>query len=133
MSQLGFADDVRSRIRERAGRYDERAFLFVLAALEDLQSRLPRRRHVSGEELARACRDFALRHYGLLSRTVLEHWGIRQTADLGEIVFTLIDAGLLSAQESDRPEDFHGVYAFAEAFEEAYPWGAWRREDVEPD
>jgi uncharacterized repeat protein (TIGR04138 family) len=132
VSQLGFADDVMARIRERAGPYDIRAFLYVLGALEQFQAGLPQRRHVSGEELARACRDFALEHYGLLSRTVLEHWGIRSTGDIGAIVFTLIDVGLLKAQDSDRPEDFHSVYEFTEAFEAGYPWGAWREEVRRP-
>lgn len=131
MSQLGFADDVLARIRERAGAYDERAYVFVLAALESLQRRLDQRRHVSGEELACACRDFALEQYGLLSRTVLEHWGIHATADFGNIVFTLIEVGLLKAQETDRPEDFHGVFTFAEAFEKSYPWDSWSSGSVE--
>ncbi|MBI1722768.1 MAG: hypothetical protein HYR48_02540 [Gemmatimonadetes bacterium] len=128
MSQLEFADDVLARIRDRAGRFDERAFLFVLAALEYYQARLPERRHVSGEELARACRDFALEQYGLLARTVLEYWGIAATSDIGEIVFTLIELGLLKAQETDRLEDFIGIYAFADAFDAGYPWGAWRED-----
>ena len=128
MSQLDFADDVLARIRERSGPYDERAYLFVLAALEHLQRKLDQRRHVSGEELACSCRDFALEQYGLLSRTVLEHWGIVATADFGRIVFTLIEVGLLKAQESDRPEDFEGVFVFRDAFDADYPWNAWREE-----
>lgn len=128
MSQLDFADDVMARIRDRAGPYDMRAYLFVLASLERLQGRLPERRHVGGDELAHACRDFALEQYGLLSRTVLEHWGVRATDDIGRMVFTLIDVGLLKAQESDRLEDFRSVFAFREAFESHYPWGAWREE-----
>lgn len=126
MSQLEFADDVLARIRERAGPYDLRAYLFVLAALEHLQGRLDQRRHVSGDELAHGCRDLAIEQYGLLSRTVLEHWGIRATGDIGRIVFTLIDVGLLKAQDSDRLEDFAEVFAFGAAFEAEYPWGAWR-------
>jgi len=126
MSQLNFADDVLARLREREERYEERAYLFVLAALEDLQRELPARRHVSGEELAHACRDLALAQYGLLSRAVLEYWGITSTADIGAIVFALVDVGLLRTQESDRLEDFAGVFAFNEAFEAEYPWGAWR-------
>lgn len=128
MSQLEFADDVLARIRERGGPFNERAYLFVLAALEHCQNLLPHRRHVSGEELACACRDFAIDQYGLLSRTVLEHWGLRGTGDIGRIVFTLIEVGLLKAQDNDRPEDFDSVYAFQEAFEAEYPWGAWREE-----
>ena len=117
MSQLEFADDVLARIRERDGRFDERAYVFVLAALEQLQARLPQRRHVSGEELALACRDLAIEQYGLLARSVLEHWGIGCTADFGTIVFTLIEVGMLRKQETDRVEDFADVYAFAHAFE----------------
>ena len=128
MSQLDFADDVLARIRERGGPFNERAYLFVLAALEHCQNLLPNRRHVSGEELACACRDFAIEQYGLLSRTVLEHWGLRGTGDIGRIVFTLIEVGLLKAQDNDRPEDFDSVYAFHVAFEAEYPWGAWREE-----
>ncbi len=122
LSQLELADDLIVRIRDRAGPYDVRAYLFVLASLEWLQGRLPERRHVSGGELAGACRDFALQQYGLLSRTVLEHWGVKATDDIGRMVFTLIDAGLLKAQDNDRLEDFRGVFGFAEAFESAYPW-----------
>lgn len=125
-SQLEFADDLLARIRARAGRYDERAFLFVLSALEYQQAQLPERRHVSGDELSRACRDYALEQYGLLARTVLGHWGIRGTADFGAIVYALIDAGLLVRQDDDRQEDFEGVYAFNDAFEHGYQWRAWR-------
>jgi uncharacterized repeat protein (TIGR04138 family) len=128
-SQLEFADDLLARIRARAGQYHERAFLFVLSALEYQQARLPERRHVSGDELSRACRDYALQEFGLLARTVLEHWGIRGTADFGAIVYALIDAGLLVRQDGDRQEDFEGVFAFADAFEHGYQWRAWR-EDV---
>ena len=46
-------------IRRRDGHYHERGYLFVLAALEFAQNRLPARRHLSGAELARACIDLA--------------------------------------------------------------------------
>lgn len=128
MSQLEFADDVMARIRDRAGRFDERAYLFVLAALEHIQTRLPERRHVTGEELTHACRDFALEQYGLLARSVLEYWGIAATSDIGEIVFTLIEVGMLKAQETDRLEDFIGIFGFADAFEVGYRWGGWRED-----
>ena len=129
MSQLEFADDVMARIRERSGRYDERAYLFVLAALEHLQKTLPSRRHVTGEELANACREFALEQYGLLARPVLEFWGMRGTVDIGTIVFTLIELGLLKAQDNDRPEDFADVYHF-QSLDSDYAWGAWRQESL---
>lgn len=122
MSELRFADDVLERMRERGDQFDERAYLFVLAGIEFLQGRLPQRRHVTGPELTRACRDFALEQYGLLARTVLEYWGIRETEDIGRIVFSLVDVGLLVTQPGDRVEDFAGVYAFEQAFDEEYVW-----------
>ena len=52
MNDLQFADDVLARIRARGGPYHARAFLFMLATIEYLQSRLSARRHVTGGELA---------------------------------------------------------------------------------
>jgi len=73
--------------------------------------------HVSGRELARGLRDFAIQRYGLLARRVLEHWNIHRTDDFGRIVYRMIDAGLMSRQDQDRLEDFFSVYSFDEAFD----------------
>ena len=122
MAQLVFRDGIMDRIRAREPRFHERAYLFVLAALEFSQSRLAERRHITGRELAAACRDLALERYGVMSRLVLEHWGIRSTADIGDVVFTLVDLGLLISQPTDRREEFADVFDFDEAFEREYPW-----------
>ncbi len=116
MSDFALLEGALEELRRRDGRYHERAYIFVLAALEYAQGKLPARRHLSGGELAWACRDFALEQFGLLAPTVLTYWGVGSTADLGRIVFLLIDVGLLARQPSDRIEDFDGVYDFAEAF-----------------
>ena len=86
----------------------------MLATIEYLQSRLEVRRHVSGAELAWACRDFAREQFGLLAPHVLAHWGITRTEDFGRIVFTLVEVGLLVTQPGDQEGDFEGVYDFAE-------------------
>jgi uncharacterized repeat protein (TIGR04138 family) len=122
VSELAFRDGIMDQIRLREPRFHERAFLFVLSALEFSQTRLPERRHITGAELARACRDLALDRFGVLSRVVLEHWGIRQTEDIGDIVFALVDLGLLISQSHDTREDFAAVYDFDQAFERDYPW-----------
>ena len=124
MSELSFRDGIMDRIRLRERRYDERAYLFVLAGLEYCQQHLTERRHITGQELAEACRDLALERFGVMSRLVLEHWGIRSTADIGHIVFTLVDLGMLLSQPTDTREDFADVFDFARAFERDYPWGA---------
>jgi len=115
-------DAALGRIRAQDGAYHERAYLFVLAALEFAQGRLPARRHLSGGELAWACRDFALEQFGLLAGEVLSFWGIHSTTDIGRIVFLLIDVGLLARQPSDKVEDFEGVFEFADALRAGYAW-----------
>ncbi|MEK0431395.1 MAG: hypothetical protein RL139_1199 [Gemmatimonadota bacterium] len=124
MPELAFRDGVMDRIRVRESRFDERAFLFVLAAIEFCQQRLPQRRHLSGRELALGCRDLALERYGVLARSVLEHWGITDAATIGDVVFALVDVGLLSAQPGDSKTDFVGAFDFHAAFDRDYPWSA---------
>lgn len=122
--ELSFRDGIMDRIRLRERRYDERAYLFVLAALEYCQQRLTERRHITGQELAQGCRDLALERFGVMSRLVLENWGIRTTADIGHVVFALVDLGMLLSQPQDTPSDFADVFDFDQAFERDYPWCA---------
>jgi uncharacterized repeat protein (TIGR04138 family) len=113
---------VLARVRARERRYDELAYVFVVESIEYVQSRLPVRRHVTAAELARACRDYAIDQYGLMARPVLAFWGIRSTEDIGRIVFTLVEVGLLVTQPEDREEDFRAVFDFEEAFTASYEW-----------
>jgi uncharacterized repeat protein (TIGR04138 family) len=122
VAELAFRDGIMDQIRLRERRFHEHAYLFVLAALEFCQSRLTERRHIGGRELATSCRDLALERYGVLARHVLDYWGIRSTADIGDVVFTLVDLNLLISQPSDSRTDFSGVYDFDETFEHNYPW-----------
>ena len=127
MSELAFRYGIMDRIRLRETRFHEHAYLFVLSALEFCQQRLPERRHITGRELSLACRDLALDRYGVMARTVLEFWGVRATSDIGDIVFTLVELGLLLSQPADSRDDFADVYDFDVAFEHEYPWnGAYR-------
>lgn len=121
---MAFQDGMWEQIRLREPRFHEHAYLFVLAALEFEQARLATRRHVNGRELAAAVRDLALEKFGVMARLVLEHWGVRATADVGDIVFAMVDLGLLMSQPNDSRLDFVDVYEFDEVFEQAYPWSA---------
>jgi uncharacterized repeat protein (TIGR04138 family) len=116
--------EVVGQICRRHPRYAEKAFYFVLDALHRHLHTLSAPRHVTGEELAESARRVALDRFGPLARTVLEHWGIHSTTDIGEIVFLLVDHGVLTKQESDSRADFDGLYSFEQAFESEYPWGS---------
>jgi uncharacterized repeat protein (TIGR04138 family) len=126
VNDLQFADDVLARIRAHGGKYHERAYLFVLASIEFLQSRLEVRRHVTAHELAWACRDLAREQFGLMAPAVLSHWGMSRTDDIGRIVFTLVEIGMLVTQPGDHESDFEGVYRFADVFGDAYEWQGLR-------
>jgi uncharacterized repeat protein (TIGR04138 family) len=73
-------------------------------------------RHVSGQQLCMGLRDYAIRKYGLLARTVLRTWNVHSTEDFGRIVFAMIEAKMMRKTDEDRPEDFHAVFDFDEAF-----------------
>jgi uncharacterized repeat protein (TIGR04138 family) len=75
----------------------------------------PRAGHVTGRELCESVKKVALGQYGLLAATVLAHWGIRSTSDVGDIVYNMIAAGDLEKTPSDSRADFDNVYDFATA------------------
>ena len=77
-------------------------------------------RHVTGQELCQAIRQYALRQYGLMAKTVLNSWGVYRTGDFGEIVFNLIRIGHMRKTKDDRREDFDNVYEFDAALEQEF-------------
>jgi uncharacterized repeat protein (TIGR04138 family) len=123
MNGIIIDDEVLDRLRDRNPRFHETAYLFVLSALHYVIERLTEPRHISGRELAEGVRDLAIDRFGPMARTVLEHWGIRETSDLGDLVFALVECGILIKQEEDSADDFRDVFDFDDAFERDYPWG----------
>ena len=103
-------------ILERDPRYTVDAYLFVRSGLDFTVRRLEKPRHVSGQELLDGIREFALAEFGPMTKTVLNKWGISRTEDVGEIVFNMVEAGLLGKTSDDRREDFMNGYDFDEAF-----------------
>jgi uncharacterized repeat protein (TIGR04138 family) len=118
-----------AEVARRDGRYAYEAYEFIFQALFHTQKMLGREPpeelrnqpeanssyHVSGPELLAGVRDLALREFGLMARTVFHLWGIRNTGDFGEIVFNLIDAGMMTKTAEDRREDFQDVFDLDEA------------------
>jgi len=124
MTEVTFAEELLDQLQERNPRFHTKAYFFVLASLHSVIRSLEQPRHISGQELTEGVRTLALERYGPMARTVLEHWGIHQTEDVGGVVFALVDQGVLVKQEEDNPEDFRDVFDFQEAFELNYPWEA---------
>ena len=114
-----FAEAV-ARICARDRRYAPEAFLFLhdglMLTLKQLQEKEKKSRQISGAELAEGLRTHALAQFGPLAMTVLGRWGVRATRDFGEIVFALLDAGLLGKTAEDKIADFDDLYDFDSAF-----------------
>jgi uncharacterized repeat protein (TIGR04138 family) len=103
------------QIRDRQPRYRREAYGFVMLALGQVveafppdRSEDPQRRHVSGHELLHGVVHLARAEFGVMASMVFREWGLERAADLGEIVFHLVEAGQLSARPEDRREDFAG-------------------------
>ncbi len=109
---------------ERDPRYRGGAYAFVMLALQHTVNSLAEPRHVSGQELLQGIREYALREYGPMAKTVFEHWGVHGTVDFGHLVFNLVGVGLLGRTDNDRIEDFMDGYDFEEVFVREYPWTA---------
>jgi uncharacterized repeat protein (TIGR04138 family) len=77
-------------------------------------------RHVTGQDLCEAIRQFALEQYGYMAKTVLNRWGVHTTGDFGEIVFNLIRIGRMRKTPNDSREDFEDVYDFDTALRQGF-------------
>ena len=104
--------------------YKFEAYSFVLAALHYTMASFPEPRHVTGQEFCEGIKRYAIDQFGPLARTVLEHWGIRETLDFGRLVFALVDAGLMRKTEEDSLDDFKHVYDFNMAFDKKLIFGS---------
>lgn len=125
---MTFLDPKLAEVVGRDPRYAYEAYEFIDRALQHTQKMLGRERkpdiapgdprlHVSGRELLEGVRTLALAEFGLLAKTVFTMWGIRCTEDFGNIVFNLIDAGLMSRNDADTLDDFRDVYEFEQALD----------------
>ena len=118
------------QLLKRDPRYRVEAYQFVREGLDYAQRVLgmggsrPLRRgekpaaesHLTGQELCEALRQFALEQFGFMAKWVLNSWGIHATSDFGELVYNMIAVNLMRKSETDRQEDFSGVYDFDEVF-----------------
>jgi len=120
MSRKKPAEQLVQEIIARDNRYAFDAYQFVLEALDYTYRMIGEKRHVTGGELLEGSRRCALERYGPMARTVLDHWGIRCGEDIGEVVFNLVENGLLNKTEQDSRDDFKGGYDFRDAFDRMF-------------
>ena len=134
-------------IIEKDKRYSIQAYQFIFEALDYTASRLGKKfnsseeeeRHVTGQELSEGIKQCALERFGFMARKVFEQWGITKSQDFGEIVFNLVESGLMGKTETDTREDFKDIYDFTHEFDTnfkfegkfdlKYDWNILKRND----
>lgn len=108
---LGFATD---SMELGAGGYDASLEIDSIDAVTHLARR---ERHLTGQQLCEAIRQYALSQFGYMAKLVLKNWNIDQTRCFGDIVYNMIDAGIMKKSSNDKRSHFDDVYQFDEVFQ----------------
>jgi uncharacterized repeat protein (TIGR04138 family) len=125
MSEYLNFEGVLDAVLEKDPRYARAAYLFVQRALSYFRERHGghgEAGHLTGAELLRGVREMAILEFGPMARLVLNGWGLRAGEDVGEIVYNLIDAGLMTKTPEDHKEDFHGIMDFGDSLDAEASW-----------
>ena len=124
MQEVNF-DEVLEKMLAQDPRFARDAYHFTREALDFTQKLISREnrgtvRHVTGQELLDGIRQFALQQYGPMTMTVLEEWNVKNSRDFGDIVFNMVESGLLAKTDKDTRDDFQNGYDFADAFRKPF-------------
>ncbi len=129
--ETDFANAV-EKIVEKDPRYARAAYYFLRMGLDHTVKKVQEDKkrvvrdkahpgnHVSGQELLEGLREFALEQYGPMAFTLLGNWGLRDSANFGDLVFNLVEANVFGKTEDDQPEDFQNGFDFHEALVEPF-------------
>ncbi len=117
-----------SRLRPSRLKFHPDAYRFVFESLQYSQEHLKKAAqdaedesaHISGPELLDGVRELGLKKFGMLAKTVFNHWGVKSTDDFGRIVFELIECGEMRKTDRDQLTDFFGVYDFDQSLVRDY-------------
>ena len=117
-------------------RYARDAYHFTREALDFTQKLISREnkgtvRHVTGQELLDGIRQYAIQQYGPMTVTVFEEWGVKKCSDFGEIVFNMVENGILMKTKNDSREDFQNGYDFIDVFHKPF-WPDRKLKTSEP-
>jgi len=125
MQEVNF-DELVETVLAHDPRFARDAYHFTREALDFTQKLVTRenkgtpRQHVTGQELLEGIRQYALQQYGPMTATVFEEWGVHHSRDFGEIVFNMVENGLLQKTEKDTRDDFQHGYDFTDAFRKPF-------------
>jgi len=121
----------RNKIKEiikKDTRYSLQAYQFIFEALDYTTNMLGKNqhkttdvdRHVTGKQLMEGIKQYAIKQFGFMTLTVFEQWGINQDIDFGNIVFNLVESGLMGKTDKDSLDDFKNNYDMKKVFDEEF-------------
>jgi uncharacterized repeat protein (TIGR04138 family) len=113
------------KIRAKDPRYHRDAYHFVREALDQTKKSMGKKSddpvlHVTGQELLEGIRELALKQFGPMTLMLFEEWGIKSCQDFGEVVFNMVDIGLLAKTKTDSRADFQNGFDFQTAFRQPF-------------
>lgn len=124
------------RLLKKDTRYPLAAYLFVREALaftadamelgndhgeqaNDFQLELDgsQDQHITGQQLCEGIRRYAINQFGYMAKVVLRNWNINSTSCFGDLVYNMIEIGVLKKSDDDSRAHFDDVYRFDEVFQ----------------
>lgn len=89
-------------------RFHSKSYFFLLEALDYSTEKFTPSSsgHVSCKNLLLGFTEYSIQKFGPMATTVLKEWGIKNSYNVGEIVFKLISVDVLGKQETDTLDDF---------------------------
>lgn len=110
--------EVLKQIREKDPRFTAEAYAFTFQGLDYTMTVMKgKRQHVTGQELLEGIRRYAAKEFGRLAPMVFRAWGVTQSSHFGDIVYNMIESGVMGKRDEDRREDFDGGFDMATAFD----------------
>src|SRR6185503_4060675 len=110
--------EVLKQIRGKDPRFTPEAYAFTFQGLDYTMTVMKgKRQHVTGQELLEGIRKLAAKEFGRLAPMVFRAWGVTESRHFGDIVYNLIEAGVMGKRDEDKLEDFTGGFDMKTAFD----------------
>lgn len=113
MNEIDFESDGFEDIVAKDARYDAHAYALLMDCIHFLGREGG---HMGAEDILDEFKERALDQYGPMAYTVLTEWGLSSCADVGEMMFNLVETQRIQKDKDDSVEDFVGGYDFKESF-----------------
>ena len=122
MSEQPDFQEMLKEVRTKDPRFTAEAYAFVFQSLDyTMQVIKGKRTHVTGQELLEGIRQLGQKEFGRLAPMVFKAWGVQKSRDFGDIVWNLVNSGIMGKRDEDSVDDFDGGFDMDTAFDKDEP------------